>query len=189
MSRIKRLLESAPWTLGVDPGSVSGWALYSPSCRPELWGKTGRPGHPTTGADVYNVLERCGEHMPRGDWPPVLGVESQFIPRAAGKGQGARHKAVSVLKTAACTGRWCGVCERYGLHLVEYAGDVGIPVNVWRHAQWGRSRMSEDEAKQLAVQLAERIWGIRIMITHHHTAEAMFIAAFAQQHELLKNTR
>lgn len=173
----------AHWVLGVDPGAVSGWALINPSGVPQCRGIVGAPGRKMTGAGVFDVLEECGPMVGRGDWPPVLAVEGQFLKRHTGEKGKDRMLGVSTLETARYRGAWIGVCERYGLPVFEHKGKQWIPANVWRASQWGGT-WSTERAKIHAVNQAEQRWGIRVPITHHHTAEAIFIALHAQ-HELV----
>lgn len=160
-----------PYVLGVDPGHVSGWCLFGgPKGVPLDWGQTGAKGRRTTGVDVWAVLtEKCR------DRPLCVAVEGQFVLDGGGKGGWNHGKTLSTLKTAHIAGVWEGVSEALGASL--YA-EGGIQPTSWRSAVWG-GRWSTEQAKAHAVKMALHTWGIRILKTHHHTAEALWIASYA----------
>jgi hypothetical protein len=175
-------MTAALWVLGVDPGAISGWALVNPDGFPQCFGQTGAKGRAMTGLDVFDVLEECGPEVGFGDWPPVLAVEGQFLKRAVNEGGRDRFLGVSTLETSRYRGAWLGVCARYALPVFKHKGKQAIPSNVWRASQWGGT-WSTEAAKVHAVNQAEQRFGVTLPITHHHTAEAIFIARHAQ-HEL-----
>ena len=109
----------------------------------------------------------------------MLAIEGQFIPPAAGKKGKDRMKAVATIKTARQAGIWIGMAQRYGLPLYLHKGEPAIPPVTWRAAVWG-GRYTEAEAKEHAVAVTARVWGVRILKTHHHTAEALWIAKYGQ---------
>ena len=49
----------------------------------------------------------------------------------------------------------------------------------WRAGVWG-GRWTNEQAKKHAVEMATAVHGVRVPQSHHHTAEAMWIAAYAQ---------
>lgn len=159
-----------PYILGVDPGYISGWALVDPTGKPLAWGQTGTRSRRTTGHDVYHVMyEECQQR------PLVLAVEGQFLKDAAGRGGADRAKALGTLKTARMRGMWECMAEQDD---VELFAEDGVQANVWRSATWG-GRWTHEQAKVHAVEMALHTWGIRILKTHHHTAEALWIASYA----------
>ena len=159
------------YVLGVDPGVVSGWCLFGDG-KPLQWGQTGKPGTRTTGADVADALKLCRSIT---DAPLMLAIEGQFIPNTAGKGGAERHMANSALVTARMAGIWIGVCQAQGLK--TFNAD-GIAPTTWRSKAWG-GRYTSEQAKRHSVEMAASAWGIRVLKTHHHTAEAMWIASYA----------
>jgi Holliday junction resolvasome RuvABC endonuclease subunit len=167
--------------LGVDPGVVSGWALIGGNPpRPLDWGhagKAGKKGYRGTGQHVKDVLERCGE-LCVGVWPPMLAIEGQFVANKAQKGGKDRAKAVRTLITARHAGIWIGVCQEHGLPVYEINGEPGIQPVTWRSAVWG-GQWTTEQAKIHAVETVKNLWGIRILKTYHHTAEAIWIGMYA----------
>lgn len=167
------------YVLGVDPGVISGWALVGGRpARPIVWGQVGARGRRMTGAEVHDVLQQCGAEIPADQWPPVLAIEGQFIPPDGGAGGRHRAHAASSLLTARCAGVWIGLAERYGLPAYQHKGEPAIPPQTWRAGVWG-GRWTTEAAKRHAVELAAQLWGIRILKTHHHTAEAAWIGLYA----------
>lgn len=173
------------YVLGVDPGVISGWAFVG-SNGPILWGQCGKKGAGCTGADVRIVLNEC--HTERF----VLAIEGQFLPDESGKsivkGRGKesakdRHKAVSSLKTALYAGMWIGICQEHGIDVFKHEDKRGrreltIPPVTWRSKVWG-GRWTNEQAKKHAVEMANAVWNITVLKTHHHEAEAMWIAEYA----------
>lgn len=159
------------YVLGVDPGVTSGWCLFGDG-KPIEWGQTGKPKHRTTGANVYGVVNQILGGIRQ---PTIVAIEGQFLPDAAGKGQRHRMQAVSTLITSRMAGIWMGVCQAHGL---EVFNADGIAPVTWRSAVWG-GRWTTEQAKRHSVEMAASAWGIRVLKSHHHTAEAMWIASYA----------
>jgi len=164
------------YILGVDPGVVSGYALLSPAGKPIAWGQTGTGSRRGAPVDITAALSECRAVMrPVSAFDVVLAVEGQFVPSKAGQGQSDRHKAVAILKTSQSAGMWIGIAGAKGAALFD---PDGIQPSVWRAAVWG-GRWTTAQAKRHAVEMAAHTWGIRVLRTHHHTAEAMWIASYA----------
>jgi len=164
------------YVLGVDPGVTSGWCLFGDG-KPLEWGQTGKPGQRTTGKDVDGVLNAIVDNLSRTNLYELvtLAIEGQFIPDAAGKGDRQRHMANSALVTARMAGIWIGICQAHGLEVLNMDGIAPV---AWRSAVWG-GRWTTEQAKRHSVEMAASVWGVRILKTHHHTAEAMWIASYA----------
>jgi hypothetical protein len=60
----------------------------------------------------------------------------------------------------------------------EHVEQPVVQPQIWRAAVWG-GRWRTEQAKRHALVMAERCWGIRILKTHHHTAEAIWIGLYA----------
>jgi hypothetical protein len=163
------------YILGVDPGVVSGWCLFGDG-KPLLWGQTGKPGRHTTGEDVWDVFAQI-ETLDDGCHQAgiTLAIEGQYLPDAAGKGQKHRMQAVSTLTLCQMAGIWMGISQVHGAEMLS--GGPIAPVT-WRSAVWG-GRWTTEQAKRHAVEMAAATWGIRILKSHHHEAEAMWIASYA----------
>ncbi len=159
------------YVLGVDPGHVSGWALLDPSGKPIEWGQTGKPGQRTTGNDIAGVVyDQC---TPR---PLVLAIEGQFVLAGGGKGERFHGQTLSTLKTARIRGMWEAIVESD--QDTSLFSEDGIQPATWRSAVWG-GRWTSAQAKHHSVEMAAHTWGIRMLKTHHHTAEAIWIARYA----------
>lgn len=173
------MTDSIPYSLGVDPGTISGWGLVDPAGQPVARGQTGTRNHGTTVEDIRAVIEEHCAHRPL-----CVAVEGQFLRNAAGRGGADRAKAISTLATARIAGWWEGAAVALGATLFC---DGGISPNTWRAAVWG-GRWTSEQAKVHAVRMAAFAWDIQILKTHHHTAEALWIASYAHG-ELVASTQ
>lgn len=169
------------YVIGLDPGSISGWALVAADLAGRIQilahGHTGKPGEPTQGGAVRTVLARIGTDYPN-IWPPTVVSERLFIPDAPHHGK-QRGAAVGVFGSQIHLGRWLGVAEAFGCPVyVHHDKKEGVPPSIWRKAQWGRAQWTTPAAKEHAVRAARTVWGLELPKAHHHAAEACFIGAF-----------
>lgn len=160
------------YALGIDPGSVSGYALVSlptPTGKPQLvaHGEARRVPYSATLDDLQarvGVMEQvhaCVEH--------------QFLPSDAGKGAAHRAHAVDALACAASRGSWVEACSRRG-----WPVSTVLP-QVWRSdmlSPYWRPTSRSEECKDLAVRAFTGLFGIRLAKSHHHVAEAALIACW-----------
>lgn len=174
--------------LGIDPGAISGWALVVKEghCRARVLahGRTGRRTKPgmiqSDGMAAYRVLREIGPVVGEQHWPPWLAIEGQFIPREGGVHDKQRSHAIDALETARHAGGWLYVAQRYGLPVYRHKGQPTIPPGVWRRGIYGRAAPRRaEQAKRVAIEVAARVYETKILRTHHHTAEAILIAAYA----------
>lgn len=163
-----------PWVLGVDPGNPSGWALLSPLGILVKWGALGGPRKHVDGEGVAECLQEC-ERLTTGNLRPLLAIEGQFVLDGGGKGEKNHCKSLSTLKTAKVAGIWIGVAQFLGWQVMD-----DIQPSTWRSAVWG-GRWTTEQAKRHAVEMCLLAWGVRILSTHHHTAEAAWIAEYARK--------
>jgi Holliday junction resolvasome RuvABC endonuclease subunit len=170
------------YVLGVDPGYISGWAIVglgTPRLRlapgdPIEWGQTGKKGQRTTGSEIADVIEnRLSSYRPL-----VLAMEGQYVLDGGGKGDANHAKTLSTFKTARIRGMWEAVAE---IADVDLFAEDGIQATTWRNAVWGRGRWTTEQSKKHAVAMALAAWGVSVLKTHHHEAEAMWIATYAQR--------
>lgn len=162
------------YVLGVDPGYISGWAFLDLGGTPIDWGQTGKKGKRTTGPEIVDIMEnRLGQFRPL-----VLAIEGQFVLDGGGKG-GANHgKTLSTFGTTRIRGMWEAVAE---ICEVELFAEEGIQATTWRNAVWGKGLWTTEQSKKHAVAMALAAWGVSVLKTHHHEAEAMWIAVYAQR--------
>jgi len=165
------------FVLGVDPGVISGWALFSPEGHFLEAGQI-RPSKKTSqGEAILTLLARLKSTT--GSFRPITaGIEGQFLPGDAGAGQKSRHKAVSSLQTAISAGRWIGLCEANAVDIYQNGKSNTIPVNIWRRAIYGNNIMTKDQYKKYAITVATRLYQIHLKSNEHHMAEAIHIANY-----------
>jgi hypothetical protein len=181
------------YVLGVDPGAVSGWALVrigDGKPRVIVRGETGRRYQ----SGGKRLRDPSGGQVARWLISDAIAVvpheylahevvwfacEGQFIPDQGGKGQCRRAHAVDALTTAQHAGGWLYTAQAAGLEVYQYGDSNFIPPNVWRLGQWGKGIWRSEQAKKHAVKMAKLVFGVELLQRQHHTAEAMFIAAYA----------
>lgn len=163
--------------LGVDPGSVSGWALLEawPGGSAVIKYGSVRTDH---GLGASQVIAQWAHVV---DTRPTLAIEGQFVPRQGGKGGKERAQAVDALKTAMHAGGWLYLAESMRWDIYRHSkAQIGIPPQTWRTAIYGSCRgWSSEKFKAHAIWAAKAVHGVELPATKHHVAEAIHIAQYA----------
>lgn len=78
------------------------------------------------------------------------------------------------LKIATSKGRWMGVAETFGFQAHE------VHPTTWREAQLGKGWgfVPREQAKRHAVAIANQLWGLKLLRSQDHGAEARLIAEY-----------
>lgn len=165
------------FALGIDPGVTTGVGLVllqGDEIKLIQYAHFGETNRPSNGQTAFDVLVGVRKMVKNAC---IIGLEGQFIPSKAGKGQLRRSHAVSALTTARHAGGWL-----YLSQLLEWAlwrGDVIAP-NTWRQVIYGphRVRKAAEYETLCRKEVANRF---RRPVENEHSCEAILIATYVAE--------
>jgi len=160
------------YALGVDPGTPSAYALVELEQR-------GRPRivrHGEVRHLPYRaVLEELSALLPVLE-PVHCAVEDQWLPSDAGRGEAHRAHACATIPLSQSAGGWREACLSLGWPCQLVKPDA------WRAGVYGNGvrwrGQKSDDLKRLAVATCAGLYGVRVIPSHHHVAEAVLIAGW-----------
>lgn len=163
--------------IGVDPGANSGYGLLRVEslAKPDVlaYGHVRGDDGKAIGLVLSTMVT---EAKAAGLDDLVMVCEQQFVKDARSMDKKVRiGQQRGALSVATSKGRWMGLAEERGIT----TGAEAHPTT-WREAMlgsgWGRKPRKQCKDQALAVALS--LWGVKLLKTHDHTAEALLIGAY-----------
>lgn len=167
------------YLLAVDPGRVSGWAIFKLPALLFAYGHL-RPDKPKEWVGFW-------EKYPAYDGRWSLVSEAQFIAPVKYRSERTKmlemlSKQQKALKTAISAGCWEGAARLNGWDIRDRVHPA-----TWRSAIFGKGRYSAPQAKKLALKIVNASYDLKLKNSQHHTAEAICIGDFARKQMLFED--
>ena len=164
---------ASSYLLAVDPGKISGWAVFKMPNLLFAWGQI-KPEKNVQWSQLWQKFQDID-----GRW--LIICEGQFIPDVPYAASRAKKlelfgKQQKSLKIASSAGSWEGVARYLGWEVLPRIHPLK-----WRRGIFGPQKCTANQAKKLAVEIVNKAHELELKSREHHVAEAICIGDYTRK--------